>query len=833
VENIKKLIIIVAKALPSFNKQFSTIFVPRISAIIFIYSGALAFNALYIQSIGSRIGIYSGLFKKKIKAAPQRSERLILLISLFILIRVYVIGIFVNIYLLSFVFIKALKGLWFFRAIKHFTKIYLLPIRNLFRDVVRYLLGVGGYGRVYPLIKNLILNMIRLLGKNLWIEKLINLDIIKLKNIANWLRVNHIYLWIIITGFLFIACFLKLCGLWVSYFIFGLTFYLLVKAVLNLYNKMIDLEKQIKNKRLEENKEWVYRSFLNSLALENMISVFRSYFIHGLCGPLAMLFIIIIKYQLNILVVSALIFIIINILIVITSDFFIEAVIITMKNIHEEWLYFINQLNYLLYEFIIDKIKGTEKSNVINKNINTKNKNSSIIKTSNLACFRFRFRFLENKSVSGRGQKNNAIKHKKCLNFNGGLGNLNRKVIVNNGNGLIFNRFASTTCTNLDNLNPNNEVKALENNSPSPSPVHPLSHPIKGVEGKGRTDWTDATGAIASYTNLHLPEIVNEIRYKYKGKGIVYGIQNNINKKLYIGSSADGFKRIYGHLVRPKHDHSNLRLRNSIVKHGLKNFTLYIFNVIEFADSLTTEKKKGLLIPVEQVHINNYLPLKRDQLFNFLYEAGSTLGYSHTEATKVKISAGIRKSASNQKKRAISELAKTKFVERLKLFNEKKKIKIYVYDSNLILINDKPFSSKAEAILFLKISPATITKYIDKNIPYVKNNTYLYFSSKLLTEEEKLRCYETKLLDNQVVNETIPLSFRSQKKNTSKKVWVYTKSISGELVPYNNDEPTFKSIRLAAKALNCGTSTIVIKLLAGKNQIPVRGLYFYNEKQVI
>jgi group I intron endonuclease len=604
-----------------------------------------------------------------------------------------------------------------------------------------------------------------------------------------------------------------LCGLWVSYFIFGLTFYLLVKAVLNLYNKMIDLEKQIKNKRLE-NKEWVYRSFLNNLALENMISVFRSYFIHGLCGPLAMLFIIVIKYQLNMLVVSALIFIIINILIVITSDFFIKAVIITMKNIHEEWLCFINQLNYLLYEFIIDQIKGSEKSNVINKNLNTKNKNSSIIKTSNLACFRF----LENKSVSGRGQKNNVIKHKNCLNLNGGLGILNRKFIVNNGNGLIFNRFASTTCTNLDNLNPNNEVKTIENNSSSPL---------------GRTDWTHVTGAIASYTNLHLPEIVNEIRYKYKGKGIVYGIQNNINKKLYIGSSADGFKRIYGHLVRPKHDHSNLRLRNSIVKHGLKNFTLYIFNVIEFDDSLTTEKKKALLIPVEQVHINNYLPLKRDQLFNFLYEAGSTLGYSHTEATKVKISAGIRKSASNQKKRAISELAKTKFVERLKLFNEKKKIKIYVYDSNLILINDKPFSSKAEAILFLKISPATITKYIDKNIPYFKNNTYLYFSSKLLTEEEKLRCYEIKLLDNQDVNETIPLSFKTQKKNTSTKVWVYTKSISGELVPYNNDEPTFKSIRIAAKALNCGTSTIVIKLLAGKNQIPVRGLYFYNEKQVI
>jgi len=52
----------VAIALPSLNQQLSSILITRISAIIFIYSGALAFNALYIQSIGSGIGIYSGLF---------------------------------------------------------------------------------------------------------------------------------------------------------------------------------------------------------------------------------------------------------------------------------------------------------------------------------------------------------------------------------------------------------------------------------------------------------------------------------------------------------------------------------------------------------------------------------------------------------------------------------------------------------------------------------------------------------------------------------------------------------------------------------------------------
>nr|YP_009355791.1 NADH dehydrogenase subunit 2 [Fomitopsis palustris]BAX08586.1 NADH dehydrogenase subunit 2 [Fomitopsis palustris] len=56
------LILIVAVALPSINKNINSILYIRISSIIFIYSGALSLNALYIQSIGSGIGIYSGLF---------------------------------------------------------------------------------------------------------------------------------------------------------------------------------------------------------------------------------------------------------------------------------------------------------------------------------------------------------------------------------------------------------------------------------------------------------------------------------------------------------------------------------------------------------------------------------------------------------------------------------------------------------------------------------------------------------------------------------------------------------------------------------------------------
>jgi len=59
---ISILTLIVAKALPSLNNKLSSIYFTRISAIIFIYAGVLSFNSLYIQSIGSGIGIYSGLF---------------------------------------------------------------------------------------------------------------------------------------------------------------------------------------------------------------------------------------------------------------------------------------------------------------------------------------------------------------------------------------------------------------------------------------------------------------------------------------------------------------------------------------------------------------------------------------------------------------------------------------------------------------------------------------------------------------------------------------------------------------------------------------------------
>jgi len=78
------LILIVAKALPSCNTNLSSILFTRISAIIFIYAGVLSFNTLYIQSIGSGIGIYSGLFH--VTTVSQLIEVFLLIIGSLILI---------------------------------------------------------------------------------------------------------------------------------------------------------------------------------------------------------------------------------------------------------------------------------------------------------------------------------------------------------------------------------------------------------------------------------------------------------------------------------------------------------------------------------------------------------------------------------------------------------------------------------------------------------------------------------------------------------------------------------------------------------------------------
>nr|YP_010555492.1 NADH dehydrogenase subunit 2 [Ramaria rubella]UYR22241.1 NADH dehydrogenase subunit 2 [Ramaria rubella] len=100
------LIFILALSLPFFNTQITPIFFTRIAALVFIYAGVLSFNALYIQSIGSGIGIYSGLFQ-------------VTYYSLFIETFIYIVGAFI---LVSWPLIKRIANLYTENTKYHLTE---------------------------------------------------------------------------------------------------------------------------------------------------------------------------------------------------------------------------------------------------------------------------------------------------------------------------------------------------------------------------------------------------------------------------------------------------------------------------------------------------------------------------------------------------------------------------------------------------------------------------------------------------------------------------------------------------------------------------------------
>ena len=77
------LILIIAIAI-QYNQFFQSLFFLRIGLLIFALTGAISLNALYIQSIGSGMGIYSGLFQ--VTAVTQSFDLFIFLMGAFILL---------------------------------------------------------------------------------------------------------------------------------------------------------------------------------------------------------------------------------------------------------------------------------------------------------------------------------------------------------------------------------------------------------------------------------------------------------------------------------------------------------------------------------------------------------------------------------------------------------------------------------------------------------------------------------------------------------------------------------------------------------------------------
>src|ERR1700743_2576835 len=70
--------------LPMAGDGLSPIIIARLTSIVFLFAGALSYNALYIQSIGSGLSLYSGLFQ--VSVLSQSFDVFIFLLASLILI---------------------------------------------------------------------------------------------------------------------------------------------------------------------------------------------------------------------------------------------------------------------------------------------------------------------------------------------------------------------------------------------------------------------------------------------------------------------------------------------------------------------------------------------------------------------------------------------------------------------------------------------------------------------------------------------------------------------------------------------------------------------------
>lgn len=119
-----------------------------------------------------------------------------------------------------------------------------------------------------------------------------------------------------------------------------------------------------------------------------------------------------------------------------------------------------------------------------------------------------------------------------------------------------------------------------------------------------------------TYSNCDLEK--DKIFKDNRNKAVVYRWVNNINKKTYIGSSVNFTERLYKyysvkHLMKHK-----TAIHNALLKYGYSNFTLEILEYCEGVNPISREQF--------------YLDLLKPE-YNILEQAGSSLGFKHSEET--------------------------------------------------------------------------------------------------------------------------------------------------------------------------------------------------------
>lgn len=194
----------------------------------------------------------------------------------------------------------------------------------------------------------------------------------------------------------------------------------------------------------------------------------------------------------------------------------------------------------------------------------------------------------------------------------------------------------------------------------------------------------------------------------------IYIIQNLLNKKFYLGSTVDFYKRRNQHMNKLKKNiHHSKYLQNSVNLHGIENFEI---NIFQYCFSEET-------IQLEQYYLDLYNPE-----YNVSKDASCPMGgRKHSKETLLKFKSRIQPKGElnhnwgrkhteefceNKRKARIgykhSFETKIKMKETAKKLNSISRINRKNQYVPIIDSNNNYFESMTECAIFWDISPATV-----------------------------------------------------------------------------------------------------------------------------
>jgi group I intron endonuclease len=151
-------------------------------------------------------------------------------------------------------------------------------------------------------------------------------------------------------------------------------------------------------------------------------------------------------------------------------------------------------------------------------------------------------------------------------------------------------------------------------------------------------------------------------------KSGIYIIKNNINGKVYVGSTVNFYDRIKKHRANLKNDkHHSIKLQRACNKYGFENLE---FIIIEFCG-------KDKLIESEQFWINHFDSYH--QGYNSTPNAKNCLGYKQTEEHKKNISNGLK-----GYKRSEENIENMRLANKGKILSEETKNKLSIINTGKI-----------------------------------------------------------------------------------------------------------------------------------------------------